>query len=178
MKTTLLLIATLLTSTAFASTDAYSIVCKGEKKNKIMEYVSTIYVHLYDAKLDVTGGSIDSSTLTVLNTSELDYGVVPNVETASLTAEKLVNIPYNGVKYKGYLKFDLETKGYVSAGTFDPETAELMIEPKYTVEKTVPGENGWTTEVRKYNAVLDTHFDDHHGDYILLKCYSTAYLKP
>lgn len=60
------------------------------------------------------------------------------------------------------------------------EYADLIFSPDYKVVKTIPQANHWDPtwtwdiEVRQHSAVMPISFNDHHGDYIKLECYTTA----
>lgn len=73
------------------------------------------------------------------------------------------NVPYNGRKYKNYLKFTLELDSLRSR--WSQASANLIILP---LPVSTPESRGRVS----YKAVLDVSFDDHHGDYIPLTCTS------
>ena len=83
---------------------------------------------------------------------------------------------HNGRKHKEHLKFDLETSG--SEGDMYFEYMYLIISPFHKVVKRETSANyydrsiTWYYEARKYPAILNVSWNDHHGDYIPLKCFS------
>ena len=56
------------------------------------------------------------------------------------------------------------------------ERMNLIISSEYKVVKEVRRQNmwhpeiKWTVEYRRFSAVIDLSFNDHHGDYVPLKC--------
>ena len=117
----------------------------------------------------------------MINDNGKAYEFIPNVETSIYTGKNIENVPYKGTKYTDHLKFELANAKAKQLGE-NIETANLIVAPAYTVVKTIPQENysdkswHWEVEVREHSAVLDWHVNDHHGDYLPLKCYSQAHV--
>lgn len=102
-----------------------------------------------------------------------ELGPFQSVDTIS-SKEKRFNVAYQGRRYKNHVKFDLlegETEGDLYV-----ERMNLIISSDYKVVKEVKHQNywhpevKWTEEFRQFSAVLDLSFNDHHGDYVPLKC--------
>lgn len=166
------LIFTLVASLSFLNvTYAEDINC--EAANGVDE---KIFIKLNDVDF-AAGTALRYSTSIVLESREWE-DMVPDFHAGSVNGENLSAVPYNGTKYKGHIKFDLDEAPW--AGNFSPDKAELIISPEFKVAKTIPQENNWDKtwtwdiEVRKHSAVLDASWDDHHGDYIKLDCYSVV----
>lgn len=150
-----------------------SIVCKGKK------YDSEVRIHINKLELDENGQAEITYMMSLLHEGELGYGFIPDFDAGIITGKQRPNVPYNGKKYPNHLKFPLTEKGSEISKGYSIEYANLIISPAHTVVKSIPEQNHWdknwtwTVEVRKYSAALDVSFNDHHGDYIQLNCYST-----
>ncbi len=125
--------------------------------------------------------TIKSYTFTVVNKDMKSYGVMPANATSVSQGENISNVEYDGRKYPDHFKFRVDSgKGIQTIGDQEVQYANLIIAPEYTVAKTVHEHNEWDKtwtwdiEIRKHSAVLDVSFNDHHGDYIKLDCYSIA----
>jgi hypothetical protein len=139
------------------------------------------YIKLNDVAFGEDSATVKSYTLSVVADNGAEHGLVPDVSSGSFEGKELENLPYNGRKYKGHYKFDL-TRNAQSAGNFHPDNFDLIISPEYTVAKTIPQQNHWDKtwtwdiEVRKHSAVVAANFNDHHGDYLEMDCYSIAHV--
>lgn len=102
--------------------------------------------------------------------------VMPFYRVMSVSGSAITNVDHNPRKYKNYLKFDLNAAFATPA--FDQW--ELLILPEYTVVKEELRHRYWdpsdtyTREYREYPAVMPLRLDDHHGDYVPLKCISVV----
>lgn len=160
-----------------ANKEIYKISCSASGKNSGF-YSTQVYVNL--ERVNFEAGTVSTYSATIVNNGGLEYDTYPTMETAALSGRDLKTVPYNGRKYPNHIKLPLLAAKTATAGDFVPETADLILAPHYTVVKTIPQQNHWDKtwtwdlEVRKHSAVLATNFNDHHGDYIPLECYSTA----
>lgn len=184
MKALVLFLASVISVSAFATKkpknakEPNDIRCETSDEH---EFAGTtmIYINLNQVLFneDNTAATARSFRATMVNRN-LDYDIVPDVNAGTWEGERLATVPYKGKKYVGYVKFDLSHHTFESTG-YNPEKAHLILSPKYTVVKTIPMKNNhdqtwtWDIEVRKHPAVLDANYDDHHGDYIPMNCYST-----
>lgn len=154
--------------------------CAGYDKGEQNLADTEIYVTLDDLVFytnkdnKVDGGSARSFKASII-VKDTEWNIVPTPRVGSWEGKNLENTDYNGRKYEGYLEFDLTEN--IKARGF-PETAKLIVSPEYEVVKRIPQTNvfdpswNWEIEIRKHDARLDTHFDDHHGDYVKMECYS------
>jgi hypothetical protein len=176
MKSVLAL-ALLFSAPAFADNfTADSIRCEAKEKDE------QIYIRL--EKVSISGdrktASAKSYSMSIV-LKDTDWDIVPDVQVGTFEGKDLENEGYDGRKYKGHVKFDMTRKAS-RAGDFTPEAADLILSPEYTVSKKIPQKNisdpswTWDIEVRKHSAVMAAHWDDHHGDYIKLDCYSVAHV--
>ncbi len=171
MKFIILASVAVLGSSAFAAEKkTIDISCQASKGA-----YERIFVKLDD--VDFEAGSVERWSASI-SSEEKSYDLVPDGWFGSTNGENLKVVPYKGTKYKGHIKFDLDESEF--KGNFSPDRAELILSPEYKVVKTIPQQNNWDKtwtwdlEIRKHSAVLDASWNDHHGDYIQLDCYSVA----
>lgn len=175
----ILLGLSLIASTSVFAADIELINCKGVKSG-YGDFVTNIYLNVNKLKVDGKDATMKSYDMTIVNTDAAYEGLIPSVSAGSFANKNLVNEAYKGTKYKDHLKFHLTGKGAQSLGEQSLEYAALIINPAYNVEKTIHEGNNWDKtwtwdiEIRKHSAVLSLNFDDHHGDYIKLDCFSTG----
>lgn len=180
MKQIILATVIAFTGSVFAAQDnRVDIKCIAERPHDF-KGGSSIYLTLKGA--DLAAGTVDFYNLTIVNVSPNEFEHVPDFSAGSTNGKDLKAVKYNGRKYVGYKKFSFYNKGDAVAGAFRPDNASVIINPLYTVVKTIPQSNNWDktwtwdVEVRKHLAVMPTNFDDHHGDYIPLDCYTWTHV--
>jgi len=76
------------------------------------------------------------------------------------------NVSYNGRRYNNHFKFELKLFRASEYNGSSGAVANLIISKEITSTST--DRHGAT--IQKFDAVLDVHYDDHHGDYIPLEC--------
>ena len=124
---------------------------------------------------DKKEATISSYNLSLIIEDQDSNGIVPHVQVGALNGSSRSNLPYSGRKYKGHLKFDLDGS---LAGNAPLEYAYLIVSPEYKVVKRIDHQNmwnpeiKWVEEIREHSAVMDISLDDHHGDYMPMKCWS------
>lgn len=178
-----LLVGLLIPSSSFAADKIIDLIrCEGQKFARYQGFTSKIYLNIDRLKLkDDTSAEIAAFDMTIINDSGKYEGLIPNVNSGALQGETIKNVPYNGKNYPGHLKFPIGPfeDGVQLSGGLYLQHSDLILAPNYTVVKSVPQPNHWdqsrkwTLEVRKHSAVLDINFNDHHGDYIKIDCYSS-----
>lgn len=163
----------LLSTGAYADTTSLNCIAK---KGEI-EITLNAKLSVFDGENKI--GMIDRYDLLILGPTQAEFNGVEFKDHTSISDKNVSNLPYNGRKYKGYLKFDLNNYSSqdrtINGGV---DNIEFIVSPKYKVIKTEASGNHWNRnwtwdiETREFDAVFPLNLDDHHGDYIQGKCYT------
>ncbi len=159
------------------NTFATSFNCYGKKG--VIEITLNARVSELDG--EAKKGFIDRYDVLILGHLDREVAGIQFQGHTSISDRRVTNVPYRGRKYKGYLKFDLydydSTTLTINGGV---ESIEFIVSPNYKVIGTESVSNHWNPnwmwdiETREFDAVFPLNLDDHHGDYIPAKCYTTA----
>lgn len=170
----LILVAAAITSLNSMATDFYCYGKKGEVEITLKARMSE-----FDGEAKVA--MIQSYDLLIVESVDRVINGIEFKDHTSISDRNISNTPYNGKKYKGYLKFDLlnyNSEQLSMNGGVD--NVEFIVTPTYKVVATEARSNYWNPawtwdlETREFDAVFPLNLDDHHGDYIGAKCYTTA----
>lgn len=159
------------------STMATEFNCYGKKDGT--EITLNARISKFDGEAKVA--LIQSYDLLILESADRVINGIEFKNHTSISDRNIQNVPYNGRKYKGYLKFDLlnyNSENLSMNGRVD--NIEFIVSPKYEVIDTEAMANHWNpawtwdVETREFDAVFPLNLDDHHGDYVDAKCYTKA----
>ena len=158
MKTTFTIIALLASLSSFAKD--YRIDCTYDDAEESK-----------DVKFNLTGTYkvIDENNATLTQRSTIfflgdsyAFDTDPEKNIVFSKGDNLPNAKYNGKKYKDHFKFLLDWSGVFN----NIERADLIISKRpVSVSK---DEYGATVEV--FTGALNVNYNDHHGDYVQVKC--------
>ena len=168
----------------FVSTTAMAntrLVCEGGRNYEPGTNVR-LYANLsgFELSEDKKEAFVSRFSLSIIMEDQKTQGIVPHVLVGSMNGEGLKNLPYSGRKYKGHYKFDLDGQLH---GNAPLEYAYLIVSPEYKVVKRVNRQNMWNPDIkwveefREHSAVMDISLNDHHGDYMPMKCFSIASIR-
>ncbi len=169
----------MIAAVAFASlsTMATEFNCYGKKGE--IEITLNARMGEFDGEAKI--GLIQSYNLLIEESVRKVINGIEFKDHTSISDRNISNIPYNGKKYKGYLKFDLlnySSENFSMNGGVD--NIEFIVSPNYKVIATESRANHWTpswtwdVETREFDAVFPLNINDHHGDYVSAKCYTSA----